>query len=1072
MIDTRKPTDQNVRDRIVHELDTSFAIEAGAGTGKTTLLTQRIVEAIRTGHATLSQIVAITFTEKAAGELKVRLRTAFEDERANSEGEPEISERFGAALAALDAAHVSTIHSFCSELLIERPVEAEIDPGFGIADALAGSMLFDQVWDEWLQHQLADPVGPLRAAFAAGMTVLHLQDHARFLRDNPDLAPAGGQADAAALAADIADEFVLRARDLLEHMESHCDSPACTCVSRILAAAAAADQIADAGPHEALARIVALSLGLKRVTKGCANRAVKERCKTELNELHAFIEDRRESWAQALVCHVTDALRGVGEAYRTAKRDRALLDFDDLLRSARDLLRDRKDVRAYFQRRFRMILIDECQDTDPLQTELVFFLAEDGAHADDWREVRLAPGKLLFVGDPKQSIYRFRRADIEIYQAARRLVAAAGGAVTVQQNFRSTPGCIDWVNAVFGELIQRPEDGDYQPDYVALHAWRADVGPGVTILRPPEDVVFGKVGEARAAEAAAVAALIRRMVETCETVVDKVSGEPRPVTWGDVAILFRKRTSFELYERALEVARVPFRSVSGRGFFARQEVTELRVVLAAIERAHDPLAVVAALRTSLMGVSDAELAAMADGGFDYFGSDPPDALAELRRWHEQRNEASIPEMVRRVLSESKARELFYLKPGGEQRAANLDKVIDAARSFEQTPGATFGGFVDWLADMTMIGDEAESSLDEAEAELVKLITIHQSKGLEFPVVVMADVSFEKKPTVHRVVDRAAGVFHVQFGSKGLCLRTRGFEAGKEFKARRDDAERVRLFYVAATRARDRIVLPAFPTRDEPGGYLTYVADLAGDAAAAAGDAATEIRAEPQPATGAAWRAFRVDLAGGPPGDCSASLAERAAWEQQRAALIEAAKAGPQYRTPSSLTEHDPDRDDREGIRRSRAQQIGTAVHAVLEQADLADPELLAGPAERVAAEAGIAEAADEIAELAANALAQPVVQRAAQAAVIYREVPFAVASGGDVTGGVIDLAFDDGDGLHVVDYKTDGLSSAEAADRAREYGPQMAAYAAAAEAVFGRPPASVTLLFLRPGVAVSLSAAE
>ena len=1062
------PKDHEVRERIRTDLNVSCAVEAGAGTGKTTLLTDRILYAIRTGRAALNEMAVITFTERAANELKVRLRERIETELGRAD-DPVVVGRLQGALTDLETAHASTIHSFAAELLLERPVEAVVDPGFSISDQLGSTVLFDRVWSDWLSDQLGDTAGPLRCAYVAGLTGEQLKACARSLLAHRDLQLNGEELDLTAAHDAFVEAFVPRASELYEHVRTHCRSFDCSCHARVMAAYGAAAQMDGAAEADNLARVAGLSLGIKRPQKACKDRSVRDVCVAGLNELEELVSELRGPAGHTVACRLVRALGGMVEAYEAAKQQRAQLDFDDLLLKARDLLRDNRAVRRYFQKRFRMIFVDECQDTDPLQTEMVFFLAEDGAVASDWRDVKVAPGKLFFVGDPKQSIYRFRRADIEMYEEAKQVIGRSGTLETVSENFRSSASCVDWVNGVFGALIARPDDGDYQPDYVALHAWRTDTGPAVRVLRPPKKKVFSAIGEARAAEAAAVAGEIRAMVERGDTVLDKSSGEPRAVTYADVAVLFRTRTAFGLYEAALGAFEVPFRAVSGRGFFARQEVSELRTVLAAIERPYDGLAVVAALRTSLLGVSDEELAAAADGGFDYLARRRcPGRVAEvfdqLRRWHAERNLRSIAGLVQAVLSGTKALELFYLKPGGEQRAANLTKVVDNARAYGATAGATFGGFVRWLQQMTSAAEEEESPLAEDKGEFVKLITIHKAKGLEFPVVVLADLSASRKINIQLVVNRAEQSFDVQLGAERCGIMTLGFSEAKARERRVQDAEQRRLFYVAATRARDRLVLPHFPVGARPGGHLRYLADLAEEAGAAVKEVEQEVAVGITALTPPGGQgAFRVKLSGKRPRACQALCAERERWKTQRAGLMERAARGRRLATPSGLAEHEY-QEHPNGGRDFVARQVGQAVHAVLERVDLSTGDGLAALATLEAAQNGVEDERERIERLAAGALGSDVVRRAAQAKRLYREAPFAVQVGGAVLEGKIDLAFDEGRGLVIVDYKTDDVDVEEVAEHARGYRCQVGAYALAAREVFGALPASVVLLFLRPGV--------
>ena len=1067
MKNDRTPVDQDIRDLIEQDLGTTYAVEASAGTGKTTLLTARILHAITTGHAKLAEIVAITFTERAANELKVRLRGELEKLLAEAQGV--VADRLSDALAALDAAHASTIHSFAAELLLERPVEAKVDPGFAISESLQSSLLFDEVWSAWLARQLHDEHGPLRSAFVAGLSTDDLKECARLLLANRDLRPGGDELDLAAPLAELVDAFVPKARALYRHMQEHCPSLGCSCASRILSAVNAADRMREAGPDENMARLPGLDLRIKKPRNACKGPA-RDFCIAGLNELQDRVDPLRDSAAHVVACRLAGVLREMVARYEAAKRERAVLDFDDLLLKARDLLRSDKAVRRYFQERFKMILVDECQDTDPLQTEIVFFLAENGAKASGWRDVEIVPGKLLFVGDPKQSIYRFRRADIETYEEAKQVVARSGKLVHVRQNFRSSASCVDWVNAVFDELIQRPDDGAYQPEYVPLEAWRTDAAPAATVLKPPGGTVFDKIDEARVAEGATVAHEVKAMIERGDAVLDKETGRMRPVAYGDVAVLFRARTAFGIYERAFSSAGIPFRAVSGKEFFARQEVTELRVVLAAIERPYDPAAVVAALRTSLLGVSDDELAAAAVARFDYLSRAAEEGDAYilgvfrlLAAWHRDRNLRSTSDLVQRVLSDTKALELFYLKPGGAQRAANLAKVIDAARAYEQTPGATFGGFVRWLQEMTTVAEEAESPLAEEDEDLVKLITIHKAKGLEFPIVVLADMSAGRKSRIRFVPNRIGDRFEVLIGAKSRGIMTAGFRDAKGREQRVEKAEAQRLFYVAATRARDRLILPHFPASDKPGGYLKYLTDLAEEAGAAAKKVEAEVAADPDVMKPHGRRAFRVDLNRKPPKECDTLCERREKWRRTHEQLIQRAAEEKQLKTASRLGEDEREDFGRPAGEGELGRSIGKAVHAVLEQADLATGAGLSELAEQEATRNGIPSHAPTVEKLARAALGMELVKRAAEAGTVYREVPFAVNVDGTILEGLIDLAFDDGTGLTIVDYKTDDVPEQHLAEHAKSYRLQVGAYALAAREVFGKAPKAAALLFLRAG---------
>jgi ATP-dependent helicase/nuclease subunit A len=418
--------------------------------------------------------------------------------------------------------------------------------------------------------------------------------------------------------------------------------------------------------------------------------------------------------------------------------------------------------------------------------------------------------------------------------------------------------------------------------------------------------------------------------------------------------------------------------------------------------------------------------------------------------------------VQSVLAETKALALFYLKPNGEQRAANLTKVIDAARSYEVKADATFGGFVRWLDERTKAAEEAESPLAAEGDGFVKLMTVHQAKGLEFPVVVLPDLCGGLRRGIQFVVDRGGRTFDAQVGARDRGVRTLGFGDATDREQRVQEAEERRVLYVAATRARDRLIVPHFPKKGKPAAYLRYLTGLSDDAAAAAGCAQREVVETPDSVTASEPKAFRADLSQTPPKACEKLCKDRDKWMADRKKLIEKSSAGKRLRTASALGDDYQDFGSAAGESET-GKAVGTAVHAVLEQADLKTADGLAALAASAAEQQNIPEHAPLVEELVRNALQTDLVMRAANARKLYREVPFAVNIHGSVLEGLIDLAFDDGSGLEIVDYKTDDVPEDHLAEHAQNYRLQVGAYALAAKEVFGAAPRSASLLFLRTG---------
>jgi len=744
--------DRTDREAARHDLTRSLTVEAGAGTGKTTLLIDRILSLLRCRRASLEQIVAITFTEKAAGELKIRLREAIE--KAIIDSRDDERETFQQALGDLERAAISTIHSFCASLLRERPVEAKVDPNFDPMDEIGMEMLFQEVWELWLAQELEKKSAPLRRALTLGMSLADLAGCVRQLYLNRDLIPA----EPLCRPAYSTEAFVQNFKDGIEQalkLAQDCQKEEDKGFQSIRTLKEKVLELEESPERREiliLREIVIKSAGNKQNWKPPSS---CEEQKEIFDKLSQELEGLKRSIRGETMVDLVECLRGFLKAIQEEKAQRGVLDFQDLLLVARNLLRDDKEVRRYFQEKFRYILVDEFQDTDPLQVEVVFLLAEDDAQAGSWEEVEVSPGRLFLVGDPQQSIYRFRRADIETYEKARKQLTKKGGALKISQNFRTVPSIISWVNRVFEPLIQPSDQGYFQPDYIPLvaHEDRKEIiknRSGVILLAPPPDFELEEASapSLRQKEAQSIAGLIEEMVAGKNRgpwmIYDKKEGGIRPVCFRDMALLFPALSGIEIYEEALKNRGIPFRLEGGKEFYLRQEVRSLLCCLRVLDDPADQISLVAALRSPFFGFSDEEIFLFVSSGnrLDYLRgqqdgeSNFSEAFSWLRQLHEKKNAVPISSTISDLLSKTKALEFSLLRHGGEQVAANLRKIRDQARAFEKERSATFRRFVEWLGSREEEGlREGESPWSEEGEENVKLLTVHKAKGLEFPVVI-------------------------------------------------------------------------------------------------------------------------------------------------------------------------------------------------------------------------------------------------------------------------------------------------------------------------------------------------
>jgi ATP-dependent helicase/nuclease subunit A len=1093
--------DQDVRDLVTSDLGTTFLLEAGAGTGKTRVLVDRYVGCVldpEHGTGDVRTVAAITFTEKAAGELRQRIREEFEVRALAAPPDSPEAATVQAALDALDDAPIHTIHGFAGRLLREFPVEAGVDPAFEQLDGLGSGIQLERLWAEWLTELAAgDPhVAQAREWLSrllrAGVGLGDVRDLAvgpkgvfgeRYDID-PVSAPAAGPdllAQLAGLAAplerlrafcaeacgDQGDKGFGAAIDLVEacgrllaEPPADLDLLAAALLSLPCKTSKSAPggakgnwDAALGGKEELQARYVALVLSVS---------ALIDQYAEYLTGLAVAVADSFSRWAGATQL-------GLG-----------LLDFTDLLGCLRDLLVGDRAARQALQGRFRYLLVDEFQDTDPLQAEIVFYLCEREPVAADWREVVLTPGKLFVVGDPKQSIYRFRRADIALYDEVKKRVAGQPGGrgvvTAIRQNFRTTPAVVGWVNNVFADVFDDDQEEGRQPGYQWVEPYRppAEGSRVAVLLGRPYGSAAGEAEAARRDEARAVAALLvaahgtdaaRWSVQDRDAVDD---GEAwRPPRWGDVAVLFRATTGLETYEQALRQAGVPYRVDGGKAYFARREVDDALLCLRAVDDPSDGPALYGALHSTYFGFSDDELFlfSAAGGRFDLFAGGQPEgheaiaaALETLRELHEQRAGSEPHEMVAELVRLARASEfLAGTGPGAEQAIANLEKLVDRARAFSSAGGGSLGAFLVWAGQAGDAAGEAESQVDD-EGDVVHLLTIHKAKGLEFPIVILVGGALASgggggEPIVDRARRRLAIKLKPALpGGAARDLEPQAYSALKEREKRMGESEMRRLLYVATTRARDRLVVTHFGKLTTQKGEAASGV-LLGPVAGAL-PAAAKITEEYEeggvlvlPPTDPPARDQRDEAP-----DAAIMVAARGAWQAERADLLARAARPARATSPSGL-EHVDDTVRIGGpgapAGRARALALGSAVHRVLELCDLGDESSLRRIAEAVALELDRPDLADEAAELAGACWRAAPVRAAAAAAAadpsaVHRELPVGALVGDAIVSGAVDLLYRDGSEWIVVDYKTDRAADADTL-RCR-YAPQGAAYAVAVEA--------------------------
>ncbi len=1142
-------TDEQLR--AIERRDGGLLVAAGAGSGKTSVLVERFARAVIEDGVPVDAILAITFTEKAAAELKARVRERFAAAGRHAEAR------------AAEGAFISTIHGFCSTILRGHALAAGIDPEYRVLDALEADRIGVEAFDGALAAFLHDDAGPDRLRLVAAYTPERLQAMTRTAyghlrsrgQEAPELPeidpprPAGERerlerAARAALAelAGAADGMrVAAARERLE-----------SCLE--LLATAAADGDGD------LAVLGKLTVGKGA---GALKTEAFDEYRAALEGLTALAAHRHELRDHALL---RELLRSYGERYARLKRDRSGLDFDDLELLANRLLRADAVVRERWSSRFQHVMVDEFQDTNPLQNELLG---------------RIAGDRLFRVGDEFQSIYRFRHADVSVFREQAERARADGRFEALTANFRSRPevlGAIDLLfGSVWGERFPRlragvAADGDALPNTSGVaeqgrgadgpcvelivadrphngSRWRERFEAEATAGGPPAELAFGEslrdVVPARAAEARMLAKRIDELV---------ASGRFEPK---DVVVLVRATTHLAAFERALEDRGVPTYVMGGRGYWSQQQVGDLRAYLAALANPLDDLALYTALASPLGGVSlDAlvvlraaaqkarvepwtllvELAGASGGQValashgngsagraqvlaDQLGERAAErARAFARLLAEERAaapRASLETLIDRGVTRSGYDLHLLAQPSGRRRMANVRKLMRLAREFEAEEGRDLRRFIDYVAERDELGDrQGEAPLEPEDVQAVRLMTVHRAKGLEFPVVCVADLGKpgrEDRSALQISDDGAVGISLAQLGG-GSVASTRLTEI-RERQRLADEEEEKRVFYVAATRAERRLILSGGTDLEkldeerpleEP---MRWVWRALAPGIGGIDTAATvehELDGRPVEVRCTVLRPDSVDALLGP-ADRAPSTPERPppgldALDAPALAAVPPPSAPPVSRISySGLQRHRecgyrfylerslrlprgealPEPADAEPVEALPATVRGSIAHELLERIDFALPaapadEEIAALIERYREPVRAPDVAD-LAALVHGFADSSLRERLAAAERVRTELPFSFALAPDATAGrsllvtgIVDVHAVESDRTLIVDYKSDRLEGREPPEVVESgYAVQRLVYALAALRA-GAPRVEVAYLFLeRPAEPVT-----
>lgn len=810
----------------------SIVLSAGAGSGKTRVLVQRYLHLLRERLAKVEQILAITFTNKAAGEMKERVQREVREELKRA-GSPEEIEFWRGVREELQQAQISTFHSFCGQILRQDPLAARVDPYFRTIEELDAEKLLESAIEEVLLGGLdeadADMVrlvqefgiyavpGLLKKTYTVsrgtGLEELAAATLVR-LRESEErremLKAELGNLVEGLIRTLHTGNLAAGTRTRLEELERQWP---------VLSAEIAGIQSLRDRNRRALRR-------MQEIIKGNVASAVKEpvgRIREISEEFTACLADAS---AAGLIQPLATVLRRIDREYREKKRILNSLDFEDLQEMAIGLLKADGNLCGRYQERYRYIMVDEFQDTNPTQEALIRLLIGGAADAP------LAGHRLFIVGDPKQSIYRFRGADVTVFKRMCDEIKANGGEeIIMDTNFRSRGKVVEFVNHFFAGVFGTsgsPYDMPYQPSGYHRSCQRDECCVEWMLL--DEGEIKNEGTESREVEARQLALRIHQMVQEREEIVCEPRQDreeaARPVGYGDICMLFQALTNIGMYEEALQQLRIPYVVVKGRGFFRRQEIRDLMNLLKLLDNRNREIEWAGVLRSPFVGLDDEELYRLTAGGGrirqavnepQVWSALSPASARSLGRFlrvyeeaRENRERQALSVMLTDLTQKTGYLELVMAHPQRELVRANLEKFIAMVRVYEGSPYASLSGLIRYLDDLE--GREAREGMAVIPGQnaAVKLMSIHQSKGLEFPVVIL--------PEIQRLLLNPSNFPAIACDPQlGLGLRVRdpllGSSVATSIHASlwqaekcKEIAERKRHFYVAATRARDYLIL--------------------------------------------------------------------------------------------------------------------------------------------------------------------------------------------------------------------------------------------------------------------------
>jgi ATP-dependent helicase/nuclease subunit A len=827
-----KLPDKRARARIEQDLDINFMVEAGAGSGKTSCLVKRALAQIVSGRLKVHELAVITFTRKAAAELRERFENQLE-ELYRSEREETLRQRLEQALLNLDQCYIGTIHAFCARLLQERPVEAGLNPEFTEVDEMEEAIIQQQAWTIYLNEVKFNYPEKLEQLAAIGVSPDDLQGNFQTMNTYPDVEMVyekipkpdiKGALKHVMLLVQEAGKFIPK-----DEPEKGYDR-----LQRAILTALRYERYFDLNQDVHIVEILSLFERDPRVT---LNRWLDKDIAKDYRDIvfpqlsQEIVAPVIHRWREYCHFYIMDFLLGAIKYYEDMRYEMSHLNYQDLLVKTAHMLKGYPEVRGYFQSKYSCLLIDEFQDTDPIQAEIMFYLTGTDVFEKDWTKLVPRPGSLFIVGDPKQSIYRFRRADIDTYNLVKEKIVQGGGEILhLVANFRSLPSLCSWFNPVFEELMGQ-HGSPYQAEYMPLEPARQEDGTdsGIRMISLPGQ--GSNEEEVAREDAECIAKIIRwaldgniRLARTRDERNRGLSETPRP---GDFMILLRYKKSMEIYGQTLGEYGIPVTMAGDSKIGDFYEIRELLKLLKALVDTENPVLLLGVLRGLFFGVSDDVLYRwkMAGGEFHLFSAIPADLAKEdreilenavqcLKRYYEWTKEYPSIVAVERVIEDLGLIPLLLATETGKNACQCLIQVMEILRHRCISGALHFTNLVKQFQTILDSGLEMELSLEGMGEDAVRLMNLHKAKGLEAPIVFLAHPRKKSDPRVEQHVRREdsipEGYFCFTHSIGAFSSKVVGQPLDWEFYEEQEKkflkAEEMRLLYVAATRARNLLII--------------------------------------------------------------------------------------------------------------------------------------------------------------------------------------------------------------------------------------------------------------------------